>query len=158
MDADGDGELSAEEIFEALSSNNADVTLDRVKELVAKADKNGNGLVSKQEYIEALAADIIPEGWRGTLARLSTAAAEASSAAAAKLGRRSTTSARQQLEPRASTARSPKAVIVDGDEPTEEQLASRAFDSMDEDGDGELTAEEIHAAFSRTTPTRAWNV
>ena len=43
MDTDGDGELSAEEIFEALSSNNADVTLDRVKELVAKADKNGNG-------------------------------------------------------------------------------------------------------------------
>ena len=45
MDADGDGELTAEEIFETLSSNNADVTLDRVKELVAKADKNGNGLV-----------------------------------------------------------------------------------------------------------------
>ena len=30
-------------MFEALSSNNSDVTLDRVKELVAKADKNGNG-------------------------------------------------------------------------------------------------------------------
>ena len=41
MDTDGDGELSAPRIFEALSSNNADVTLDRVKEFVAKADKNG---------------------------------------------------------------------------------------------------------------------
>ena len=86
MDVDGDGELSAEEIFEALSANNSDVTLDRVKELVAKADKNGNGTVSREEYMDALAADIIPEGWRGTLSKLSTAAAEASSAAAAKLG------------------------------------------------------------------------
>jgi Ca2+-binding EF-hand superfamily protein len=147
MDADGDGELSAEEIFEALSSNNSDVTLDRVKELVAKADKNGNGLVSKQEYLDALAADIIPEGWRGTLARFSTAAAEASSAAAAKLGpavhnvRKAAARATGQ-----HGAFSKKPSSSDDDAPTEREAALQAFDEMDEDGDGELTAEEIHAA------------
>ena len=157
MDADGDGELSAEEIFEALSSNNADVTLDRVKELVAKADKNGNGTVSREEYMEALAADIIPEGWRGTLARFSTAAAEASSAAAAKLGPAVHGVRKAAARPRASMA--PSRRSRRRDEPTEEQLALPSLDDMDEDGDGELTAEEIHAAPpQRTTPTRAWNV
>ena len=43
MDADGDGELTAEEIFEALSKNNPDVTLEKVQEIVAKADADGNG-------------------------------------------------------------------------------------------------------------------
>ena len=37
MDADGDGELSADEIYRALSKN-SEVSLERVKELVAKAD------------------------------------------------------------------------------------------------------------------------
>ena len=80
IDADGDGELSADEIHRALSKNNEDVSLDRVKELVAKADKSGDGLVSKQEYLDAIAADLVPEGWLGffgrQLARLAASSAE----------------------------------------------------------------------------------
>ena len=38
MDEDGDGELTAEEIHAALLKNDADASLERVKELVAKAD------------------------------------------------------------------------------------------------------------------------
>ena len=65
MDADGDGELTAEEIFEALSKNNPDVTLERVQEIVAKADADGNGSVSKQEWEEATAKDpgLVPAAW-----------------------------------------------------------------------------------------------
>merc|ERR1712138_48890 len=137
MDVDGDGELSAEEIFEALSSNNADVTLDRVRELVAKADTDGNGTVSKQEYMEALAADIIPDGWRGTLARFSTAAAEASSAAAAQLGpavhsvRKAAARATGQ---HGAFSKKPSS-SSDDDASTEREAAMQAFDEMDEDGD-----------------------
>ena len=69
MDADGDGELSADEIHRALSKNGEDVSLERVKELVAKADTDGNGLVSKQEYLDAIAADLVPQGWLGALGR-----------------------------------------------------------------------------------------
>ena len=65
MDADGDGELTAEEIFEALSKNNPDVTLEKVQEIVAKADADGNGSVSKQEWEEATAKDpgLVPAAW-----------------------------------------------------------------------------------------------
>ena len=65
MDADGDGELTAEEIFEALSKNNPDVTLERVQEIVAKADADGNGTVSKQEWEDAVAKDpgLVPAAW-----------------------------------------------------------------------------------------------
>ena len=45
----------------------AGASLERVKELVAKADTDGNGTVSREEYLEALNNDIIPEGWRATL-------------------------------------------------------------------------------------------
>ena len=67
MDEDGDGELTAEEIHAALLKNDADASLERVKELVAKADTDGNGTVSREEYMEALKQDLIPEGWRATL-------------------------------------------------------------------------------------------
>ena len=65
MDADGDGELTAEEIFEALSRNNPEVTLEKVQEIVAKADADGNGSVSKQEWEEATAKDpgLVPAAW-----------------------------------------------------------------------------------------------
>ena len=65
MDVDGDGELTAEEIFEALSKNNPDVTLEKVQEIVAKADADGNGSVSKQEWEEATAKDpgLVPAAW-----------------------------------------------------------------------------------------------
>ena len=64
IDADGDGELTAEEIFRALSKNNADVTLERVQEIMAKADKDQNGTISQQEYLGAVAA--MGPGWIGS--------------------------------------------------------------------------------------------
>ena len=65
MDTDGDGELTADEIFQALSKNNADVTLERVQEIVKAADADGNGTVSKQEWEEAVAKDpgLVPAAW-----------------------------------------------------------------------------------------------
>ncbi|CAH0364594.1 unnamed protein product [Pelagomonas calceolata] len=86
MDVDGDGELSAEEIHAALLKNDADASLERVKELVAKADTDGNGTVSREEYLEALKTDLIPEGWRGTLTGAAQRAREIASNAAAALG------------------------------------------------------------------------
>ena len=64
MDTDGDGELTAEEIYRALSKNNADVTLERVQEIMAKADKDQNGTISQQEYLDAVAA--MGPGWIGS--------------------------------------------------------------------------------------------
>ena len=60
IDVDGDGELTADEIYQALSKNDADVSLEHVKELVAKADTDGDGTVNQQEYLNAVAADIMP--------------------------------------------------------------------------------------------------
>ena len=68
MDADGDGELTADEIYQALSKNDADVTFARVQEIVAKADADGNGTVSRQEYLDAVAADIVREAGSAALA------------------------------------------------------------------------------------------
>ena len=84
MDADGDGELTADEIYQALSKNDAELTLARVQEIVAKADADGNGTVSRQEYLDAVAADIVPGSWLGGLGRrLGALFAEPAAAAAA---------------------------------------------------------------------------
>ncbi len=64
MDTDGDGELTADEIFRALSKNNADVTLERVQEVMLKADKDKNGTISQQEYLDAVAT--MGAGWIGS--------------------------------------------------------------------------------------------
>ena len=64
MDADGDGELTADEIYQALSKNNADVTLERVQEVMLKADKDKNGTISQQEYLDAVAT--MGPGWIGS--------------------------------------------------------------------------------------------
>ena len=64
IDADGDGELTAEEIYRALSKKNADVTLERVQEIMAKADKDQNGTISQEEYLDAVAA--MGAGWIGS--------------------------------------------------------------------------------------------
>ena len=69
MDTDGDGELSADEIYRALSKNSDEVSLERVKELVAKADTDGSGKVSKREYLDAIAANLVPQGWLGFFGR-----------------------------------------------------------------------------------------
>ena len=44
IDVDGDGELTADEIYQALSKRDASVSLEHVKELVAKADTDGDGI------------------------------------------------------------------------------------------------------------------
>ncbi|CAH0375784.1 unnamed protein product [Pelagomonas calceolata] len=64
IDANGDGELTAEEIYRALSKKNADVTLERVQEIMAKADKDQNGTISQEEYLDAVAA--MGPGWIGS--------------------------------------------------------------------------------------------
>ena len=53
MDIDGDGELTAEEIYKALSKHDAAITMERVRELVARADVDKNGTVSRDEYLNA---------------------------------------------------------------------------------------------------------
>ena len=74
IDADGDGELTAEEIYRALSKKNADVTLERVQEIMAKADKDKNGTISQAEYLDAVAA--MGAGWIGSwLGKIARAAA-----------------------------------------------------------------------------------
>ena len=67
MDADGDGELTADEIYQALSKNNAGVTLARVHEIMAKADKDKNGTISREEYLDAVAT--MGAGWLVTWLR-----------------------------------------------------------------------------------------
>ena len=64
MDTDGDGELTADEILRALSKKNADVTLERVQEVMLKADKDKNGTISQQEYLDAVAT--MGMGWIGS--------------------------------------------------------------------------------------------
>ena len=63
IDADGDGELTAEEIYRALSSF-SDVTLEHVHEIMVKADKDKNGTISQQEYLDTVAA--MGPGWIGS--------------------------------------------------------------------------------------------
>ena len=60
IDIDGDGELTADEIYQALSKRDASVTLERVQDIVAAADTDGNGTVNQHEYLNAVAADIMP--------------------------------------------------------------------------------------------------
>ena len=63
MDADGDGELDAEEIYGALRRGGVDVSLERVEEVVALCDADGNGKVSAQEYVDAVAKKLVPQSW-----------------------------------------------------------------------------------------------
>ena len=64
MDVDGDGELTAEEIYKALSKHDAAITMARVRELVARADVDKNGTVSRDEYLNAVASG---ENWTKSL-------------------------------------------------------------------------------------------
>ena len=66
IDADGDGELTADEIYQALAKNDANVNLERIHEIMEKADKDHNGTISQQEYMDAVAEDILPPSWLGT--------------------------------------------------------------------------------------------
>jgi hypothetical protein len=66
IDADGDGELTADEIYQALAKNDANVSLERIHEIMEKADKDHNGTISQQEYLDAVAEDILPPSWLGT--------------------------------------------------------------------------------------------
>ena len=64
IDVDGDGELTAEEIYKALSKHDAGITMERVRELVARADVDRNGTVSRDEYLSAVASG---ENWTKSL-------------------------------------------------------------------------------------------
>jgi len=66
IDADGDGELTADEIYQALAKTDANVNLERIHEIMEKADKDHNGTISQQEYMDAVAEDILPPSWLGT--------------------------------------------------------------------------------------------
>ena len=64
MDADGDGERTATEIYNALVKLGMPQSIDYVRDIVEKADEDGNGTVSRREYLDAVhVADLIPEGW-----------------------------------------------------------------------------------------------
>ena len=65
IDADGDGELTADEIYQALARNDANVSLERIHEVMERADKDHNGTISQQEYLDAVAEDILPPSWLG---------------------------------------------------------------------------------------------
>ena len=67
IDADGDGELTADEIYQALAKTDANAAnLERIHEIMEKADKDHNGTISQQEYMDAVAEDILPPSWLGT--------------------------------------------------------------------------------------------
>ena len=66
IDADGDGELTADEIYQALAKNDANVSLERIHEVMERADKDHNGTISQQEYMDAVAEDLLPPSWLGT--------------------------------------------------------------------------------------------
>ena len=51
MDSDGDGELTASEIYNALVKLGMPQTIDYVRDIVEKADEDGNGTVSRGESI-----------------------------------------------------------------------------------------------------------
>ena len=78
IDADGDGELTADEIYQALAKTDANVNLERIHEIMERADKDHNGTISQQEYMDAVAEDILPPSWLGTwLGRLAKGVAAA---------------------------------------------------------------------------------
>ena len=67
IDADGDGELTADEIYQALAKTDANAAnLERIHEIMEKADKDHNGTISQQEYMDAVAEDILPPSWLGS--------------------------------------------------------------------------------------------
>ena len=53
MDSDGDGELTASEIYNALVKLGMPQSIDYVRDIVEKADEDGNGTVSRREYLDA---------------------------------------------------------------------------------------------------------
>ena len=53
-DEDHDGRITAEEWYRVCQQRGRPITLDEAKELVAKADKNGNGTVEFSELAEYL--------------------------------------------------------------------------------------------------------
>merc|ERR1719201_2100492 len=73
MDADGDGELTTEEIQSKLGDKDGvDASTERVQEVVDDADTDGDGTVSEKEYTDAVAADKVPESWLDALGDTTT--------------------------------------------------------------------------------------
>ena len=58
MDKNGDGELSAEELFDALTElgvNDGDVSREHVEAMMKAGDADGNGAIDKEEFVQAIA-------------------------------------------------------------------------------------------------------
>ena len=53
-DADGSGSIDVDELGEICRALGEDMTDKQVRALIAEIDKNGNGLVEWEEYLEAM--------------------------------------------------------------------------------------------------------
>ena len=53
MDADGDGQLSEDELQEGLKKCGYNLSQQQVKKFVTKLDKDGDGQISFEEFIAA---------------------------------------------------------------------------------------------------------
>lgn len=51
------------EIFDALQRSGVEATLERVEEVVKLCDADGNGMVSAQEYVDAVHRKLVPQSW-----------------------------------------------------------------------------------------------
>ena len=54
-DKNGDGRLSAEEIYGIYSAHGVDVTREDVQKIVDAADKDGTGLLTEKEFVNSQA-------------------------------------------------------------------------------------------------------
>lgn len=61
MDTDGNGTIDAQEFKVALLKNGEHVTDEDVNVIIASIDKNGDGVIQLNEFIEFMSSDDVPE-------------------------------------------------------------------------------------------------
>lgn len=61
MDTDGNGTIDAQEFKAALLQNGEHVTDEDVNVIIASIDKNGDGVIQLNEFIEFMSSDDVPE-------------------------------------------------------------------------------------------------